>query len=54
MKLQEIKNRTKESIDHLVAALEAGQSEVLTQYLATMAKFHTYIVSFATLVISPC
>jgi len=42
MKLEEIKNRTKESIDHLVAALEAGKSEVLTQYLAAMAKFHTY------------
>jgi N-terminal domain of anti-restriction factor ArdC len=27
---------------HLVAALEAGQSEVLAQYLNTMARFHNY------------
>jgi hypothetical protein len=42
MKLEEIKNRTKEAADHLVASLEAGHSEVLTQYLGAMAKFHTY------------
>ena len=27
---------------HLVQALESGRSEVLTQYLGTMARFHTY------------
>ena len=32
MKLEEIKNRTKEAVNYLVAALESGQSEVLTQY----------------------
>ena len=42
MKLEEIKNKTKEAADYLVAALESGQSEVLTQYLGAMAKFHTY------------
>src|SRR5712692_10938573 len=42
MKLEEIKNRTKEAADYLVASLEAGHSEVLTQYLGAMAKFHTY------------
>ena len=42
MKLEEIQNRSKEAVDHLVGALEAGQSEVLTQYLAAMAKFHEY------------
>ena len=42
MKLEEIKNRTKEAVDYLVESLEAGHSEVLTQYLGAMAKFHTY------------
>jgi hypothetical protein len=42
MKLEEIKNRTKEATDYLIASLEAGHSEVLTQYLGAMAKFHTY------------
>ena len=42
MKLEEIKTKTKEAVDHLVASLEAGHSEVLTQYLGAMAKFHTY------------
>ena len=31
MKLEEIKNRTKEAADYLVQSLEAGHSEVLTQ-----------------------
>ncbi|MBS1852813.1 MAG: DUF1738 domain-containing protein [Acidobacteria bacterium] len=42
MKLEEIKNKTKEATEYLVQSLEAGHSEVLTQYLAAMAKFHTY------------
>ena len=42
MKLEEIKNRTKDAVDYLVQALESGRSEVLTQYLGTMARFHTY------------
>jgi hypothetical protein len=42
MKLEEIKNKTNEAVNHLVAALEAGQSEVLTQYLNAMARFHNY------------
>jgi antirestriction protein ArdC len=42
MKLEEIKNKTKEATDYLVQSLEAGHSEVLTQYLAAMAKFHSY------------
>src|SRR5579872_3708414 len=42
MKLEEIKTRTKEATDYLVQSLEAGHSEVLTQYLGAMAKFHTY------------
>ena len=42
MKLEEIKNKTNEAVNHLVAGLEAGQSEVLTQYLNAMARFHNY------------
>ena len=42
MKLEEIKNRTKDAVDYLVQSLESGRSEVLTQYLGTMARFHTY------------
>jgi hypothetical protein len=42
MKLEDIKNKTNEAVNHLVAALESGQSEVLTQYLNAMARFHDY------------
>ena len=42
MKLEEIKNKTKDAVDYLVQSLESGRSEVLTQYLGTMARFHTY------------
>ena len=42
MKLEEIKNKTKDAVDYLVASLEAGHSEVLTQYLGAMGRFHTY------------
>jgi hypothetical protein len=50
MKLEEIKNKTKEATDYLVASLEAGHSEVLTQYLGAMAKFHTYSLANIMLV----
>jgi DNA-binding phage protein len=42
MKLEDIKNKTNEAVNHLVAALESGQSEVLTQYLNAIARFHNY------------
>ena len=42
MKLEEIKNKTNEAVSYLVAALESGKSEVLTQYLNAMARFHHY------------
>jgi len=42
MKLEEINNRTKDAVNHLVEALESGQSEVLTQYLSAMGRFHDY------------
>ncbi len=42
MKLEELKNKTKDAVDYLVQSLESGRSEVLTQCLGTMARFHTY------------
>ena len=42
MKLEELKNKTKDAVDYLVQSLESGHSEVLTQYLGAMAQFHTY------------
>ena len=33
MKLEEINNKTNEAFSYLVAALESGESDVLTQYL---------------------
>src|SRR5215471_6075162 len=42
MKLEDIKNKTKDAVDYLVQSLESGRSEVLTEYLGTIARFHTY------------
>jgi len=42
MKLEELKNKTKDAVDYLVQSLESGHSEVLAQYLGAMARFHTY------------
>src|SRR6185369_1164061 len=42
MKLEDIKNQTKDAVDYLVQSLESGHSEVLTHYLGAMARFHTY------------
>jgi hypothetical protein len=42
MKLEEIKNRTKDATDYLIQSLESGKSEVLTEYLSAMAAFPTY------------
>src|SRR5664279_3795680 len=42
MKLEEINNRTKDAVSYLVEALESGKSEVLTQYLSAMGRFHSY------------
>jgi hypothetical protein len=49
MKLEEIKNKTKDAVDYLVRSLEAGKSDVLTEYLSTMARFHDY--SFGNLML---
>jgi hypothetical protein len=42
MQLQELENKTKDAVDYLVQSLECGHSDVLTQYLGAMARFHTY------------
>ena len=42
MKLEDIKSKTKDAVDYLVQSLESGHSEVLTEYLGTMARFHAY------------
>jgi hypothetical protein len=42
MKLEEIKNKSNEAVSYLVAALESGRSDVFTQYLNAMARFHNY------------
>ena len=42
MKLEEIKNKTNEAVSYLVEALEKGQSEMLSEYLNAMARFHHY------------
>jgi hypothetical protein len=42
MKLEEIKNRTKDATEYLIQSLESGKSEVLTEYLSAMAAFPTY------------
>jgi hypothetical protein len=42
MKLEEVNNTNQRGRGPSRAALESGQSEVLTQYLGAMAKFHNY------------
>jgi len=49
MKLEEIKNKTSQAVSYLVAGLESGQSDILTQYLSAMARFHND--SFGTIML---
>lgn len=42
MKFEDIKSKTKDAVDYLVQSLESGQSNVLSEYLGAMARFHTY------------
>ena len=49
MKLEEIRNKTSQAVSYLVAGLESGQSDILTQYLNAMARFHNY--SFGNIVL---
>ncbi len=40
------------NVKHLIEQLEAGHSEVLTQYLTTMARFHKYLLGNVLLIAS--
>jgi hypothetical protein len=42
MNSENIKKVTNQAIEHLVAALNQGRSEILTQYLAAIGRFHRY------------
>src|ERR1700720_2898952 len=53
MKLEEIKNKTNEAVSYLVAHLESGESEGLTQYLNAMARFHHYSFGNIMLIARP-
>jgi hypothetical protein len=42
MNSENIKKVTNQAIEQLITALNAGKSEALTNYLAAVARFHTY------------
>jgi hypothetical protein len=42
MKIEQAKELTEQALDKLIQALEAGKSETLKAYLATMSRFHSY------------
>jgi len=42
MKIEQAKQVTEQALDQLIQALEAGKSEALKTYLATMSRFHEY------------
>src|ERR1700680_222000 len=42
MKSEEIKQITNKAIEQLIAAVNEGRSEMLTQYLAAIGRFHRY------------
>jgi len=42
MKIEQAKQLTEQALDQLIHALEAGKSEALKTYLATMSRFHKY------------
>ena len=42
MKIEQAKQLTEQALDQLIQALEAGKSEALQTYLATMSRFHRY------------
>jgi hypothetical protein len=48
MKLEEINNKTNEAFSFLVAALESGESEVLTEYLNAMALDMTLYYAYSS------
>jgi antirestriction protein ArdC len=52
MKSEEIQKLTTEATDQLIAALNQGRSETLTQYLKAMARFHRYSLGNIMLIAS--
>lgn len=54
MKSEQIKQTTSKAIEELVAALNAGRSEALTNYLAAMGRFHRYSFFNVMLIVRAC
>ena len=52
MKSEQIKQITKKAIEQLIAALNEGRSETLTQYLAAIGQFHRYSLRNVMLIAS--
>ena len=42
MNTEQAKQLSEDALDRLMAALEAGQSDALKNYLAVMSRFHKY------------
>ncbi len=54
MKSEQIKQITSQAIEELVAALNSGRSEALTNYLAAMGRFHRYSFFNVMLIVQAC
>jgi len=54
MKSEQIKQITSKAIEELVAALNAGRSGALTNYLAAMGRFHRYSFFNVMLIARAC
>jgi hypothetical protein len=54
MKLEQINQITSKAIEELIAALNAGHSEELTNYLAAMGRFHRYSFFNVMLILRAC
>jgi hypothetical protein len=52
MKSEQIKQFTNKAIEQLIAALNEGRSETLTQYLAAIGHFHRYSLRNVMLIAS--
>ena len=42
MRIEQAKQLTEQALEKLIQALEAGKSDTLKAYLATMSRFHKY------------
>ena len=52
MKSEQIKQITNKAIEQLIAAVNEGRSETLTQYLAAIGRFHRYSLRNVMLIAS--